>query len=246
MKIFIEWLKNPKVIEWFKDAVTWIVKNFKDEILMVAVDFLQKQYHKMFKNRNILILGPKSSGKSSLILYMASGKPFEMVGKERKTPEPTALSAVVDRKFHLQTNEWVKIKKDVPGDLSLRETWRQAIIDIDPEGIIYLIDGRVAEKESEKLVRDIFESVLIHYSESSRMLISFHIFINFGDKWASSPEAERKLVRVIENEFEKQRSQFESINRCRFGVSMTQLSPNKDSWTEVHRAINRFGADLIE
>jgi hypothetical protein len=133
--------------EFLKEAVKWIVLTFGKDIVVVLRKELQHQWRRMFATRNILILGPKQSGKSSLMQYLTSGRPYEVVDGEIRPPAPTALAAVVDQKFSLQKGNWLRLKRDVPGDVDLRDAWAQAIADLKPHGIIYMVDGRRGDEE---------------------------------------------------------------------------------------------------
>lgn len=81
-------------------------------------------------------------------------------------------------------NKWMRLKADVPGEKDLRETWAQAIKDIRPQGIIFMIDGR---RNGAKLKADLSElenDVLSHYRDSLGELQAVHVFVNYVDQWA--------------------------------------------------------------
>ena len=128
---------NPSVL---KEIAKWIAEHFGKEIIVLGTDKLKRHWARMFDSRPVLFLGPKSSGKSSLIMFLHTGKPYEL---EKDgcihTPDPTLIAAIVDKKVSLQQRKWLHIKQDLPGDKQLREAWKQAVIDFHPLGIIYMI-----------------------------------------------------------------------------------------------------------
>ena len=228
-----------------KDIANWIVANFGKQILVVLLDKLQSQWNRLFAAKNILILGPKQTGKSSLLQYLSSGKPFEVVDGEIRPPAPTALAAIVDRKFPLQQGSWLKLKKDVPGDLDLRDAWSQAIADIKPQGIIYMVDGSHDDARLLADVREIEPYVLVHYGDSLGHLAALHVFVNFSDRWANNPKEQNRRVRLVQDalaDLVDGRSLWASL---RTNAAASQLSPSKKSWENVDRALHHFGADLL-
>ncbi|HEX4353632.1 MAG TPA: hypothetical protein VHZ95_11970 [Polyangiales bacterium] len=79
----------------FAEIIRWVVRTFGKDILIVVKDSIQSKYRKTFASRNILILGPKQAGKSSLLQLVTSGQPYEVVGGEIRAPAPTALGAAL-------------------------------------------------------------------------------------------------------------------------------------------------------
>jgi hypothetical protein len=215
-------------------------------LVLLTKDFLQSKWRKSFAARNILILGGKQTGKSSLMLLLRSGHPYETSDGDVKPPAPTAMAAVIDCKFSPNKAEWLRLRKDVPGDRDLRATWKQAIADIRPHGIIYLIDGR---QENAALMRDVAEiqsDVLSHYAGGTGHMVALHVFLGFCDQWAASPTITRQRCRVVEDALHGIVESAPSFNHLRVHVSETQLSPARKSWPEVERALARFAADLVD
>jgi hypothetical protein len=214
-------------------------------LVLLTKDYLQSKWRKAFAARNILVLGGKQTGKSSLMLFLGSGHPYETSDGDLKPPAPTAMAAIVDCKFSPNKAEWLRLRKDVPGDRDLRATWKQAMTDIRPHGIIYLIDGR---QESAGLVRDVAEiqsDVLSCYAGGAGHLVALHVFLGFCDQWAADPTITRRRCRVVEDALHGIVEASPSLNHLRVHVSETQLSPARKSWSEVERALARFAADLV-
>lgn len=228
---------------WLLEIIEWFFKTFGQDLLIVAKERLKQEWQRTFTSRNILILGAKQTGKSSLVLYLMKGKPYEMVGRERRAPNPTAMAAIIDHKFKVKTGDWLKIKEDHPGDVGLRK-WAQAIQDIQPHGIIYMIDGRRNQSEITEDIREVFTDVLCHYERGTEELGALHIFVNFADKWVTSPQAERELVSRVVAKFEQERGTRPKLQAIRFSACATQLSMHEDKWDETRRAVHHFAADL--
>jgi Signal recognition particle receptor beta subunit len=233
---------------WLKDVITWFITTFGGEIVILAKDVLPNQWRRVFASRNILILGDKDTGKTSLVLYLQHGRPYEIVDGEIRLPNSTAgVGAVVDKKFSLQHGNWLKLKKDLPGDLDFRSTWAQAIKDIRPHGIIYMVDGRLLDDEiSGVIAAGLRQHILQHYEKGLRELAAVHVFVNFADEWANSASSARAKERLIMDAFDTAIQGNAALSHLRFSVSATQLSPNRKTWQETSRALYRFGADLME
>ena len=232
--------------KWLVEIAFWLGRTFGEYVVIVAKDKLQHYWRRQFASRNILILGAKQTGKTSLLIYLQQGKPYEVVDGEIRTPNPTALAAIVDKKFALDQGNWGRLKCDVPGDLDLRETWAQAIKDIQPHGIIYMVDGRLSDSKLETAVDDMFNDVLVHYTVGPRELAVIHVFVNFSDHWARSRLDEASKARFVAGVVESRQRPHRNLHEIQFDVASTQLAANKKTWPEVQRALKRFGADLAE
>ena len=231
--------------EIVKEALAWLLKNFGKQILVVVGDFLQHQWSRLFASRPVMFLGPRQAGKSSLINYLRTGKPYELdKSGTRRTPDPTALAAIVDEKFSVSQKKWLKIKQDLPGDQALRAQWKQAIDDIHPLGIVYLVDGSDAETVLAEVKDGCREVLDICYPDGPRELVAFHVFVSFSDRWATSPQVsrsrQRSVAEVLDDELQA-RPLFASL---RTGVSIVHLSPSADIWSDAKRAVERFGTDI--
>jgi hypothetical protein len=214
-------------------------------LVFLTRDYLQAKWRKAFAARNILIFGGKQTGKSSLMLFLRSGYPYQVSDGDLTPPAPTAMAAIVDCKFSPNKTEWLRLRKDVPGDRDLRATWKQAMADIRPHGIIYLIDGRREPAELASDVSEIQSDVLSHYTAGVGHLVALHVFLGFSDQWATDSIIARRRCRVVEDALHRIVDASAALNHLRVHVSETQLSPARKSWTEVERALARFAADLV-
>lgn len=215
-------------------------------LVVLTKDYLQSRWRKAFAARNILILGGKQTGKSSLVQFLRSASPYEITDGDIKAPAPTAMAAVVDCKFSPNKTEWLRLRTDVPGDQDLRATWKQAIADVRPHGIIFMIDGRHDAAALVSDVSEIRQDVLSHYIEGAGHLATLHVFLGFCDQWAADPTAVRRRCRAVEDALLEVIEASSSLSHLRVHVSETQLSPARKSWAEMERALARFAADLVD
>ncbi|RMG24762.1 MAG: hypothetical protein D6732_23270 [Methanobacteriota archaeon] len=231
---------------WITAVVGWFAEKFGGKLVVYTLDKIRGRLQSIFASRNILILGSEQTGKTSLILFLTTGKPYEIVKGEIKPPDKTLGYVVVDKKVSLNEGQWIKLKRDVPGEADLRSYWEMAIDEIKPTGIIYMLDGRLTGEKLENAVTEIFDEVLCHYEGSGAGLEALHVFVNFVDQWGTTPVANREKLRWISELFDKQLERYKGLQYIRVSFAATQLSPNKDAWIEVERALFAFGADLLQ
>lgn len=227
-------------------VTSWLLRTFGLEVLLLVRDALENQWRRLFASRNILILGSQQTGKSSLAMFLQTGKPYQVVEGEVRPPDPTAATMIVDRKFAVQKGHWLRMRRDLPGDPDLRATWTAALKEVHPTGIIYMVDGRGDEASLEQTIGDAIELLRAQYPSGTRELVALHMFVNHCDAWAVTPAVERERLARVTAAFEARRKAHPGLEVLRFAASATQLSPNRRAWPEVTRALHRFGADLIE
>ena len=153
--------------------VKFLTDLFGTEVFGVAGERLQGWVKRLFASQNILVLGPKATGKSSLVNFLIENTPYSVNKEgEKITPEPTGIGAIINKKASLHTGDWVKIKSDLPGDQGLRYTWKQSIHDFDPNGIIYMLNGQhlllsgeVNQESVQASMDELFDDVLSYYEE---------------------------------------------------------------------------------
>jgi len=220
-------------LRYGKDIVAWVG------------DMISSTYRRYFRNRNILVLGAKQTGKTSLLNFLSTGKPYEESDTGRGLPNPTSGAIIVGRKTKVN-NEWLKAEKDVGGDKAFRHLWAELIRDLKPEGIIYMLDGRQSDEELKQAIGEMRSDVLSHFETDKQRLVGIHIFLNFADKWADSPREIRRRKRVVQDAVDNVLDGNRVIEQIRFDVSETHLDPNAKRWTATNRAIHRFGAMLME
>ena len=232
-------------IGFLAKIAAWIIQNFGEEIVVLGKNAITKTLQYIFKNRVILILGGRESGKTSLIHFMHTGKPYIEVDGERQSPNPTLGAVIVDEEIEVSKSaerKWGKIEKDVSGDF--RDLWKELIAELNPDGIIYMIDGRLENETLKQAVQEIFTDVLSEYKHDLRSLKVLHIFANFADIWSKNPLTETRKINFIKESFEEIRLEYPGMTKLSVMASATQLSPKLNAWPETIRALEHFGADL--
>jgi hypothetical protein len=96
------------VAQELKELLKWYLITFGREILILTKDGIKNIWARLFATRNILILGPMQTDKSSLVSFLVRDQPFEVVDGERHAPNPTAAAAIVNEKFKAQRDQWLK------------------------------------------------------------------------------------------------------------------------------------------
>jgi GTPase SAR1 family protein len=229
---------------------SWLLNSYGKSVITVAKREVQSRWQYLFHKRNIVILGAAGSGKTSLIYFLKHGKPYQEVDGKVKPPEPTSGAVVIDTNVQISSEtraKWAKIAKDVTGDKEFRDLWKTTIREIDPHGIIYMVDGRLDNDRFKISVEDIFQDVLSEYTKGSGNLAALHVFLNFADYWAKDRAIRAERARAVDVYFERQmlRSEYRYLQNLKFQVSVVQLSSNRRSWEEAENALEKFGADLM-
>lgn len=228
-----------------KRLAKWLISIAGEEVIVVLKEELKSKYREYFKNKNVLVLGDKQSGKTSLIYFMTEGKPYKIDEDGNvKTPSPTAMTSIVGETTQLERGSFGRIEKDVPGDKDLRDTWIESIDEIDPHGIIYMINGSDEEEKIKQSFSDLKSTLEEAYGNLISNLNTIHVFVNFSDIWSKSRVEDRKKLRKVEEILDNSIRKIRKLGEIKVGVQRTQLSPHKESWNEADTAISKFGADI--
>lgn len=191
----------------------------------------------IFNDKNFIVLGPRESGKTTLLEYLRTGQPIEKYN-------PTVGTVVIDRKFEID-EDFMKALKDVGGDKEFREIdWFHLIKSINPDGIIFMINGNESTSKIEESIDIAFENCLRHYSNGSRNLKAFYVFLNFYDKWKNDSSKKLLLVSKIKLKIMERINESSSLHNLKVEVYKTQLSPKGSPWNEVNSALIHFSKDI--
>lgn len=205
----------------------------------ILQDGLLEIYRQQFKGKKILILGPTASGKTSLISFLKTGVP-----RDDHLPTPGAI--ITDRRILLNSDAVIDIPYDAGGDEMYRSTWNFLVREIDPEAIIYVLDGSkdVANLESE--IDTAFNDILLCYKDHIRSLRIFYIFINYCDIWMEDDDKKYDLEEALGLSFKRRLKKYAGLRdqKVTWRFYRTQLSPSGIPWEEVKAALGHFGKDL--
>ena len=234
---------------WWLIVAGWVADKFGGLIATLTIDHIQKKLRSIFANRNILILGSAQTGKTSLISYLTTGKPYKITDGTIMPPDKTLGTLVISQKKINIDGQKFRIEKDFPGDVRFRShsIWRNAIRTLQPTGIIYMIDGRLDNTRLEKSLQEMYDVILTLYESGEQSgLVAMQICINFCDIWSIDERTERKKIREIDQWIDDKLAASKNLKNLKYKVSATQLSPNKNSWVEIEGALSSFRVNLLK
>lgn len=228
-------------------SFSWLLNAYGKKI----IGEISSRFRYIFEKRNILIFGPKGAGKTSLLWYLKDGQPFKVKGGEIVKPNPTGNVVVIGRNVQLSQHmkrpqaQYANVPADVGGDQIYRDAWKDLTTEIDPDGIIYMVNGSLTGDEFKESVEDLFEDVLSVYKNRRGRLNAVHVFLNFGDIWARNLRVQKDKEHAVENYILSQLGEYKFLKGLRIGVSTTQLSPERNEWESTGRALHRFASDFV-
>jgi signal recognition particle receptor subunit beta len=230
---------------------SWLWELFGKDVEVILVNKMHKAFKSVLNNRDILIFGNKQVGKSSLIQYLQTQKPFVVSknGQKEILNPTTEVVALIGKKLQISPTSSAKVKFDVPGDRNLRFMWMEVLEEVNPAGIIYMVDGRKSDRELEAELEELFTDILDKYQSSSN-LGAIAIFLNYCDYWASTNKRQvihaktTNVKNFIINRIDN--PEYGLFNRLEVGVYETQLSPKLNDWKEVEGALQEFSGLLTK
>jgi hypothetical protein len=241
-------------IGWLIDAIlSMLLKVFGwlfGQVTGISVDDLKARWRKRFSRQNILILGAKGTGKTSLLYLMRFDAPYRIVDGKRVAPNPTSGEENVfyiydEDTFLEEENTPVRVQTDLSGDQSNRDVWRDNIQKFLPPGILYLIDGRLEEEKLAGAVSEVLAHVLSSYDRDNPQLRVLHLLLNFSDIWSDGDvdkqDTKEKFVRKI---FKQALVEQYPTWRLSSRVTSIQLSPQENDWEDAKNALEAFADDL--
>ena len=244
------------------------------ELAVLVGNEIQAGFLGAMKKRNVLVLGDSSSGKTALQWYIRTGKPFRTSqGGTRQLPRGThgvedskgrqakkegTWSAVGKRMFDQMRRAKIDggicfLPRDVGGEF--RAEWHDLMDYLNPELIIYMVDGRahatIDGKDDLKqpipslksVVYDVCDDVIIPYAQGkAHALKHLAIFLNYSDQWNAKKNKvicakQRGLcqttlaVAMLAKELDS------AFNVDMISYHCIQLSPEENSWPQTQAAL---------
>ena len=235
-------------------TVTALSRAFQPVIIKTSKN-LTYFYRSKFENRNIAIFGDSQSGKTSLLLLLTTGRPYKTGSNgEIIEPEPTNGIVIVDegvyKNLNLKNiNNRDRVSRDVNGELV--DDWQEIIDQVNPHGIIYMVDARASNSEIQETIKLLFNVVIMRYRTNWRnhRLRSLHIYANFTDK--INPERKDQIISLINHQCQLMGraldlEKADYLKSIQYLISLIQLSPKETDWKEAKYALEEFGTHLRE
>lgn len=184
------------------------------------------------------------TGKTSLLWFLQHGRPYKEADGGVETPGRTAGVAIVKGAVWLPEGPRACPSRDMPGAVGLRATWAENLASVQPEGIVYLIDGRLEGESLRAALEEMRTCVLAHYEQSTGSLRTLHVFLNFRDHWGPSYAAARGKVAWVDAWLNETMLAHPMWKHVQSHASATQLSANGKPWDATTAALERFATDL--
>ena len=177
--------------------------------------------------------------------FLKNGYPYDVINGTITSPQPTAGVAIVDERVNLDKSSWAKLTHDVAGDINARELWAQMIRDVQPQGIVYMLNGNHSDADLVRDVAEMRQDVLALYTDGLGSLSALHVFLNYADQWAATNPAEMlRRRRVVERAIDDARSAMPALVTLKIEVVAVQLAINGKPWDMAFRALRKFGTDM--
>lgn len=237
-----------KILDWAdrraQDIETWGTKTGRDVQaaknlpgkVKAFLGRLPTLWDYAFKGKAILILGPKSSGKSTLISYLLNGKPGQQT--------PTSGIKEVDRRSELDEQQVLRFAKDIGGDEWSRTFWKDMLLEINPEAVIFMLDCRKSIEEVEKDLSDSINEAFPYYTDKRRALRLVYILMNFSDVWKDDNEKKFHLRPRVDAILAREQMKYVPLHEVKFMIHRVQLNPEATQWEETSISMKQFAADL--
>jgi hypothetical protein len=194
-------------------------------------------YQRLLHPKRTVILGSQGSGKTSACEFI----------KYCKWESDYLPGLVIANKWiTINENAALEISYDIGGGNSYWDDWQIFIEQVDPEIIIYLIDG---SKDMPQIYTDIgraFKDIFICYKQELRSLKIFHVWLNFYDVWKNDENKRNKLKPLVKIAFEEQSMRYLGFKSQEiiWEFHETQLAPDGAPWEEILNALEHLGEEV--
>lgn len=141
-------------------------------------------------NTDILILGPKAVGKTSLICYL-TGKKFPIFHME------TTIQTTGKILFSLRDGNKLRFRRaiDIGGDEAWKRLRRNKYLEKDPDGVIFVANGEKSRREicSFKELQEYHIDLIASKKGKKANLRGVLVLINKSDVWSSNTSMEKMI-----------------------------------------------------
>lgn len=247
---------------------------FANEAFTIARNEFDRRYQWFVGGRRVLVLGEPGSGKSALCYLLQTGAPGPRATNGKLVSPPKTVGVVDSLGNTATTNVEIPellfglfsppgqlreqaggvlfLPRDVAGEL--REKWGQMVIELHPQIVIFMVDGRASRETPfgpapsfNDVAKDIMDTAFDVLLAPQVLPKAVGVFINFADAWnpEQDPFEETMKKRAVEDAF-LQAARANYADRKKILSKMqyfaVQLSPDKLSWPEVEAAFHALSA----
>ncbi|HQV69136.1 MAG TPA: hypothetical protein PLJ62_01280 [Thermoflexales bacterium] len=247
---------------------------FANEAFTIVRNEFDRRYQWFVGGRRVLVLGEPGSGKSALRYLLQTGAPGPRATNGKLVSPPKTVGVVDSLGNTATTNVEIPellfglfsppgqlreqaggvlfLPRDVAGEL--REKWGQMVIELHPQIVIFMVDGRASRETPfgsapsfNDVAKDIMDTAFDVLLAPQVLPKAVGVFINFADAWnpEQDPFEETMKKRAVEDAF-LQAARANYADRKKILSKMqyfaVQLSPDKLSWPEVEAAFHALSA----
>lgn len=188
--------------------------------------FLSKSY-KSWKGFKLIIFGTTGVGKTTLWYYLQKNQ-IVPESEVNKTLEINQFNKFRLRSIRLGFTKVGVLATDVPGDVEYRETWKQALEIVKPDGIIFMLDNvhdpnkgippqgfDKKRLQEHKIAYDYLMGLLIENKDISKNLQAFAIVANKSDSFTKEMGGIGKLFKEADMTQSININQYGELHHCR-------------------------------
>lgn len=190
------------------------------------IKFLVKSY-KAWKGFKLIIFGTTGVGKTTLWYYLQKNQ-IVPESEVNKTLEINHFNKFRLRSISLGFTKVGVLATDVPGDIQYRNTWKEALEIVKPDGIIFMIDNvhypddgiptigyDKKRLEDHKIAYDYLMELLLENNEVSRNLQAIAIVANKSDTFTKEMGGIGKLIKEADLTHSINVNQYGQLHHCR-------------------------------
>jgi hypothetical protein len=189
-----------------------------------------------FGGKPVLFLGPKGGGKTSLMVFLMKGKPEDCGA--------TVALTEVDRMGEIREEQVLHFLEDIGGDPSLRDFWPGMLVRVNPEAIVFVLNGAKPMEEVEQDLRETLNAALPVYRDARGALRVVYTLLNYYDVWEHDVQKRHLLRPTVDRVLQEERMKYHPLLEVKFEIYHSQLNPTASDWSEARLAMEHLATDM--
>jgi hypothetical protein len=189
-----------------------------------------------FAGKPVLFLGPKGGGKTSLMVYLMKGRPEDWGA--------TVALTEMDRVGEIREEQVLHFLEDIGGDPSLRDFWPGMLARVNPEAIVFVLNGAKDMATIQQDLRETLEAALPVYLTGRGKLRVVYTLLNFYDEWQHDMEKRHRLRPEVDRIVQEEKMKYPTLLDVKFEIYHSQLNPAAPDWEEARLAMEHLATDL--